>query len=298
MEQLAQAGGEPIAPAEESLPETGESVAIPAGEVAPVTLEAASGGASADTAEAVESPDPSAPEPEVPLALAEPVQRDAGLKALIEGIVYITDEPLTPKQIAAGVDRPIEEVEAVLAELVEEYARPDRGLSVREIAGGYKLSTKAEHHERIRAFVKTQKPQFKLSLPALETLAVIAYKQPITAPEIQEIRGVQGTGVLKTLLDRKLITTAGRKAVIGKPILYKTTRDFLLQFGLKDLSELPTLKEFEELQRLALDDDPLPADTAPAPAVAVTDPPAAAETATVSGETPEPVAVEVDPSHG
>ena len=115
------------------------------------------------------------------------------------------------------------------------------------------MATKPEHHEAIRAFVKNLKPPLKLSLAALETLAVIAYKQPITAPEIMEIRGVQGAGVLKTLLDRKLITTAGRKNVIGRPILYKTTKDFLVQFGLKDLNELPTLKEFEDLRRLALE---------------------------------------------
>ncbi|HSB15013.1 MAG TPA: SMC-Scp complex subunit ScpB, partial [Bryobacteraceae bacterium] len=119
------------------------------------------------------------------------------------------------------------------------------------------------HHEAIRGFVKNLKPPLKLSLPALETLALIAYKQPITAPEIMEIRGVQGAGVLKTLLDRKLITTAGRKNVVGRPILYKTTRDFLVQFGLKDLSELPTLKEFEELGRLAVaDEEPATAETA------------------------------------
>ena len=132
------------------------------------------------------------------------------------------------------------------------------------MAGGYKMATKAEHHDAVRAFVKNLKPPLKLSLAALETLSVIAYKQPITAPEILEIRGVQGTGVLKTLLDRKLITTAGRKNVIGRPILYRTTKEFLIQFGLKDLSELPTLKEFEELRRLALaDEEPAPAVSEP-----------------------------------
>ncbi len=180
---------------------------------------------------------------------------DDGLKALIEAVVYITDEPLTADQIARGLDAPLEKVEQGLALLVEEYARVDRGLSIREIAGGYKVGTKPEHHEAIRSFVKNLKPAFKLSLAALETLAVIAYKQPITAPEIMEIRGVQGAGVLKTLLDRKLVTTAGRKAVIGKPILYKTTKEFLLQFGLNSVSELPSLKEFEELKRLAFSDD-------------------------------------------
>ena len=125
---------------------------------------------------------------------------------------------------------------------------------MREVAGGYKLSTKAEHHESIRRFVKRLQPPLKLSLAALETLAVVAYKQPITAPEIMDVRGVQGAGVLKTLLDRKLIATAGRKAVLGKPIMYKTTREFLVQFGLSSLAELPTLKEFEELGRMALND--------------------------------------------
>jgi segregation and condensation protein B len=118
------------------------------------------------------------------------------------------------------------------------------------------MSTKAEHHEAIRTFVKNLKPPLKLSLAALETLALIAYKQPITAPEVMEVRGVQGAGVIKTLLDRKLIATAGRKTVLGKPILYKTTKEFLVQFGLKDLTELPTLKEFEELGRLSMGDDP------------------------------------------
>ena len=143
---------------------------------------------------------------------------------------------------------------------MEETARPDRGVFVREVAGGYQTATKPEHHEAIRNFVKNLKQPLKLSTAALETLAVIAYKQPVTAPEILEIRGVQGVGVLKTLLDRKLITTAGRKNVIGKPILYKTTKDFLTQFGLKELAELPTLKEFEEIRRqsFAEDDEVLP----------------------------------------
>ena len=128
-------------------------------------------------------------------------------------------------------------------------------MTIREVAGGYKMATKPEHHEAVRSFVKSLKPPLKLSLPALETLAVIAYKQPVTAPEIMEIRGVQGAGVLKTLLDRKLIAAAGRKNVIGKPILYKTTKEFLIQFGLKDLSELPSLKEFEEIRRMAFDSE-------------------------------------------
>jgi segregation and condensation protein B len=177
---------------------------------------------------------------------------DAQLQAILEAIVYITDEPLTAHQIAAAIEQPIDKVKRLLDQLVADYAKPEHGLSIREIAGGYKMATKAEHHEAVRAFVKKLTPPMKLSLPALETLAVIAYKQPVTTPEIMEIRGVQGAGVLKTLLDRKLITEAGRKDVVGRPLTYKTTKEFLVQFGLKDLKELPTLKEFEELGRLEL----------------------------------------------
>jgi segregation and condensation protein B len=177
---------------------------------------------------------------------------DARLKAILEAIVYITDEPLSAQQMAAALAQPLDKVKRLLDGLVAEYAKPERGLSVREIAGGYKMSTKAEHHEAVRAFVKKLTPPLKLSLAALETLAVVVYKQPVTAPEIMDIRGVQGAGVLKTLLDRKLIAEAGRKKVVGQPILYKTTKEFLVQFGLKDLSELPTIKEFEELGRMEL----------------------------------------------
>ena len=184
--------------------------------------------------------------------------------ALLEAIVYVTEEPVSVDQLANGLEWPKEEVEALLAEVVAEYQRPDRGIEVRTVAGGYKMSTKAEHHDAVRRFVKTLKPPLKLSLPALETLAVIAYKQPVTVPEILEIRGVSGAGVVKTLLDRKLITTAGRKQVIGRPILYKTTKEFLVQFGLNDVSELPSLKEFEELSRAALGEDaPPPPPTLP-----------------------------------
>ncbi len=177
---------------------------------------------------------------------------DAQLKAMLEAIVYVTDEPLSAQQMAAALEQPIDVVKRLLDELVAEFAAPGHGLSIREVAGGYKMATKAEHHEAVRAFVKKLTPPLKLSLAALETLAVIAYKQPVTTPEIMEIRGVQGASVLQTLLDRKLIAEAGRKNVVGKPILYKTTKDFLVQFGLKDLTELPTLKEFEELGRLSV----------------------------------------------
>jgi len=179
---------------------------------------------------------------------------ESEMLAVLEAIVYITDEPLSAKQIADALQKPLEYVKGLLDKLVEEFNKPHHGLTVKEVAGGYKVTTKPEHHEAVRAFVKNLNPPLKLSLAALETLAVIAYKQPITAPEIMEIRGVQGAGVLKTLLDRKLITSAGRKNVVGKPILYKTTKEFLVQFGLRDLNELPTLKEFEDLRRLAFSD--------------------------------------------
>jgi segregation and condensation protein B len=180
---------------------------------------------------------------------------DAQLRAVVEAVIYITDEPLSADQIATALQQPAAKIGQLLAELTAEYSKVEHGLTIREVAGGYKMSTKPEHHEAIRAFVKNLKPPLKLSLAALETLALIAYKQPITSPEIMEVRGVQGAGVIKTLMDRKLIATSGRKSVLGKPMLYKTTREFLVQFGLKDLSELPTLKEFEELGRLSVSDD-------------------------------------------
>jgi segregation and condensation protein B len=217
-------------------------------------------------------------------APAEPLE-ETQLRAVLEAIVYITDEPLSLQQLATGSGQPVERIQPILDRLVEEYDRPEHGLTIREVAGGYKMATKPEHHEAVRNFVKSLKPPLKLSLAALETLAVIAYKQPVTAPEIMEIRGVQGAGVLKTLLDRRLIAAAGRKNVIGKPILYKTTKEFLVQFGLKDLAELPTLKEFEEIGRMALGDG----EPAAPPAGAAPEEPAAAgpENAPASGdETP------------
>ena len=195
-----------------------------------------------------------APETEVPLEPAQAPLDAATLKAIVEAAVYITDEPLSGEQIASALQEPAGRVQEALDQLIGEYGAPERGVCIRELAGGYKMSTKPEHHEAIRQFVKRLQPPLKLSTAARETLAVIAYKQPITAPEILEIRGVQGVGVLKTLLDRKLIAAAGRKNVLGKPIMYKTTREFLIQFGLSSLAELPTLKEFEELGRLALTD--------------------------------------------
>lgn len=218
-------------------------------------------------------------------AVSEPAPESSeslSLKAIIEAAIYVTDEPLTPEQIANAVEQPLPVIQEILGQLVTEYAAPGRGLAVRELAGGYKMSTKPEYHESIRRFVKRLQPPLKLSLAALETLAVIAYKQPITGPEILDIRGVQGAGVLKTLLDRRLIATAGRKNVLGKPMMYKTTREFLIQFGLDSLAELPTLKEFEELGRLALTDEEVSAapETTPAP-----------ETKAEARESEEPIAL-------
>jgi segregation and condensation protein B len=136
---------------------------------------------------------------------------------------------------------------SLLEELIADYTNGDRGLEIREVAGGFRLATKPEYHDAVRGFVKSLKPPLKLTLQALETLAVVAYKQPVTAPEVSEIRGVDSAGVLGSLLTRKLVTTAGRKQVIGRPILYKTTKDFLLRFGLKDINELPSIEEFEKM---------------------------------------------------
>jgi len=170
------------------------------------------------------------------------------LSALLEAIVYLAKEPVSLDAIQKAlpeVDR--SELQQTLNGLIERYRSPNHGVEIREVAGGYRFSTKPEHHEVLKQFIKAQIPPTRLSLAALETLAVIAYRQPATIPEIQEIRGVHASGVIKTLLDKKFITTAGRKEVLGRPILYKTTREFLVHFGLKDLSELPSMEEFEEL---------------------------------------------------
>ena len=147
-----------------------------------------------------------------------------------------------------------EAIRQVLDKLIAEYAADGRGIEIREIAGGFRMGTKPECHDAVRSFVKSLKQPLKLSLPALETLAVIAYKQPVTAPEVNEIRGVDSSGVFGSLLARKLIVTAGRKPVVGRPILYKTTREFLLRFGLKDVSELPSMEEFEKMAASELDE--------------------------------------------
>lgn len=193
------------------------------------------------------------------------------IKAKLEAIIYAAEHPVTLDQIVELVKDSTSEqneaglrlqVRAVLEELISEYSPAEHGIEIRQIAGGYRMSTKPEQHDVVRAFAKSLKPPIRLSLPALETLAVIAYKQPVTVPEISEIRGVDSSGVIATLLDRKLVTTAGRKAVIGRPILYRTTKEFLLRFGLKDVSELPSMEEFEKLVAESFQSELYPAEAA------------------------------------
>lgn len=192
------------------------------------------------------------------------------LKAKLEAIIYAADTPISLDQIVQLVSPSLPQAaengsetkstfRAAIEELSMDYAAADHGIEIRQLAGGYRMSTKPEQHDLVRAFARSLKPPIRLSLPALETLAVIAYKQPVTVPEISEIRGVDSNGVIATLLDRKLITTAGRKVVIGRPILYRTTREFLLRFGLKDVSELPSMEEFEKLVAESFQADLLPA---------------------------------------
>jgi segregation and condensation protein B len=192
------------------------------------------------------------------------------LKAKLEAIIYAAETPITIEVMfqlvkdsvisegAADEAEAKSRVRAALEELASDYGSAEHGVEIRQVAGGYRMSTKPEQHDVVRAFAKSLKPPIRLSLPALETLAVIAYKQPATVPEISDIRGVDSSGVIATLLERKLITTAGRKAVIGRPILYKTTKEFLLRFGLKDVSELPSMEEFEKLVAESFQSDLLP----------------------------------------
>jgi segregation and condensation protein B len=174
------------------------------------------------------------------------------MQSALEAIIYVSDEPATIGQLAEAVGGEKTEVRAALDLLVATYQTDDRGIEIRKVAGGWKLYTKPQHHDVVRKFIKSLRPPVRLTMPALETLAVVAYKQPVTAPEINEIRGVNCGGVLKTLLEKHLISTAGRKAVIGRPILYRTSKDFLMRFGLSDIEELPSLKEFDQLAQAAL----------------------------------------------
>src|ERR1700676_620525 len=217
------------------------------------------------------------------------------LRAQLEAIIYEAETPIALDQISSLVKESLlaetpgidaaemkSRVRATLEELIADYSGAGHGIEIRQIAGGYRMSTKPEQHDVVRAFAKSLKPPIRLSLPALETLAVIAYKQPVTVPEISEIRGVDSSGVITTLLDRKLITTAGRKAVIGRPILYKSSKEFLLRFGLKDVGELPSMEEFEKLVAESFQSDLLPAENEQVDATS------APETESVSSESALP----------
>lgn len=199
------------------------------------------------------------------------------IKGKLEAIIYAAEEPVTLDQLTLLLKEPViqengltdmepaaaqaeakSRIRAALEELIADCNHEDRGMDIREVAGGYRMSTKPEHHDLVRSFAKSLKPPIRLSLQALETLSVIAYKQPVTAPEISEIRGVDSSGVLANLIDKKLVTTAGRKQVIGRPILYKTTKEFLLRFGLKDITELPSMEEFEKMLGSATQEEMFP----------------------------------------
>lgn len=166
--------------------------------------------------------------------------------AIVEALIFVSDEPISVKTIADVLKEERGWVEVALEELVREFNARNGGLHLREVAGGWQFATRPEHHEHVRAYLKSR-PSAKLSLAALETLAVIAYKQPITVPEILEIRGVQSSSAIKTLLDKRLIIAKGRKETVGRPMMYGTSKEFLLQFGLKDLTELPNVEDFDDL---------------------------------------------------
>ena len=174
------------------------------------------------------------------------VQNDAERRAIIEALIFVSEEPLNTKIIADVLNEERDVVEKAVTELAEEFNGRNSGLQLREVAGGWQFATRAEFHEHVRAFLKSR-PSAKLSIASLETLAVIAYKQPVTVPEILEIRGVQSPSSIKTLLDKKLIVAKGRKDTVGRPMMYGTSKEFLMQFGLKDLSELPSVEDFQDL---------------------------------------------------
>jgi segregation and condensation protein B len=174
------------------------------------------------------------------------VQNAAERLAIIEALIFVSEEPLSAKVIASVLREDREVVETALAELAKEFNARNGGLQLREVAGGWQFATRPEYHEHVRAYLKSR-PSAKLSIASLETLAVIAYKQPVTVPEILEIRGVQSPSSVKTLLDKKLIVAKGRKDTVGRPMMYGTSKEFLLQFGLKDLGELPSMEDFQDL---------------------------------------------------
>jgi segregation and condensation protein B len=196
-----------------------------------------------DTTETNASGAPGEPEvvEEGPVLPAQEVQ------AILEALIFASAQPITPREIAqvlGGV--PKEAWQEALARLQEEYAHDSRGLQIVEVAGGWQITTRPEYNDWVRELLDPKTPT-RLSIQALETLAVVAYKQPVTLPEIIDLRGVKSGGVLKTLLEKRLIRITGRKEVVGRPMLYGTTKQFLLHFGLKDLAELPKIEEFAEV---------------------------------------------------
>ncbi|HWN08539.1 MAG TPA: SMC-Scp complex subunit ScpB [Pyrinomonadaceae bacterium] len=174
------------------------------------------------------------------------VQNSAERLAVVEALIFVSEEPLSAKAIAGVLREDRQLIDEAIAELAKEFNARNGGLQLREVAGGWQFATRAEYHEHVRAFLKSR-PSAKLSIASLETLAVIAYKQPVTVPEILEIRGVQSPSSIKTLLDKKLIVAKGRKETVGRPMMYGTSKEFLLQFGLKDLTELPSVEDFQDL---------------------------------------------------
>ena len=182
-------------------------------------------------------------EDEAPLSAPQSQSERA---AIIEALIFVSDEPLSVKMIADVLREDKQVISETVAALAEEFNGRNGGLQLREVAGGWQFATRPEYHEHVRAFLKTR-PSAKLTIASLETLAVIAYRQPVTVPEILEIRGVQSPSAIKTLLDKKLIVAKGRKETVGRPMMYGTSKEFLLQFGLKDLSELPSVEDFHDL---------------------------------------------------
>jgi len=184
--------------------------------------------------------------PDDAAATPHSIQSSAERRAIVEALIFVSDEPLSATSIADVLKEDSEAIEAAVTDLAQEFNARHGGLQLREVAGGWQFATRPEHHEHVRAFLKSR-PSAKLSLASLETLAVIAYKQPITIPEILDIRGVQSPSSIKTLLDKRLIVARGRKETVGRPMMYGTSKEFLIQFGLKDLSELPSIEDFQDL---------------------------------------------------
>ena len=202
--------------------------------------------ASRELEEMVAAESASTEEPDTADTAAYTIQNDAERIAVIEALIFVSEEPLSAKTIADVLKEDRDVVQKSLEDLQTEFNGRNGGLQLREVAGGWQFATRPEYHEHVRAFLKSR-PSAKLSIASLETLAVIAYKQPVTVPEILEIRGVQSPSSIKTLLDKKLIVAKGRKDTVGRPMMYGTSKEFLMQFGLKDLTELPSVEDFQDL---------------------------------------------------